>query len=424
MKTSWTKLASRTAAAWLVSASAFAAPYTLTDLGANAYPLALNDSKVVVGTTAFPGPFQQGGYPFIWRGGILTQVSAPGWTGGDLAAINSSGVAVGQARLADPAAPTAPFVYDNGTVSLLAVPGIGAADAINDAGVIGGFVQSVQANGFGPNAPFLYQSGVVTILSNLGVDTGGVTGINTTGVAAGTLMTAPGLNQPFVWQNSAMSFLPALGNLPTVNGINDGGTIVGSTNIGSDPTSHVVIWSNGALTDLGALATGMTTTGLGINNGGVIVGTAYGLVGGVPLMQGFVYRAGAFQTLDSLMAGSGWQFAGASAINQHGDIAGFGYPPGATELHGVLLSVATPPTPAEMAADLATAITATGLGTPDAQALLTLLRSYQTAGGANQHALCVSLDRFVRKVPGMGLSAADASALIQQATDLASALGC
>jgi uncharacterized membrane protein len=64
------------------------------------------------------------------------------------------------------------------------------------------------------------------------------------------------------------------------------------------------------------------TTPQAINDNGAIVGTTYGVNAlGYPFNVAFVYQAGTFQDLNTLIpAGSGWQLSDAIAININGQI--------------------------------------------------------------------------------------------------------
>lgn len=410
-------------AACMASADALGA-YRLVDLGPDVSPVSVNDSGVVVGgvsepastdPTAPPPP----SHPFVWSSGVLTRIDVPGWGGGFLLDVNASGTAVGQLANGDPAVPTAPFIYRDGVVSLIPVPGIGAASTIDDGGSVGGFVQPGTPHNYGGNVPFVFAGGTLTLLPSLGGPGGGVTDISPGGVAVGALSTADGTGTvPFRWSGGSMSFLPAPGTNAIANAINSAGVIVGTSSVGTSFQSNLVVWQDGIARDLGSLGDALFTQGMSINDDGTIVGSAFGFSGA----NGFVYRDGAFSTLDALAPESGWHFVTASHVNSHGDIVGLGQPPGDSRTHGFLL-IAEPGIP-ELIAQLQAAIADAGLGPSVAKGVPALLDAYVASGGANRRGLCNGLARLLDSLARADIAQDSAARVRDIATALAQALGC
>jgi probable HAF family extracellular repeat protein len=409
----------------------------VVDLGANVFPSAINSQGVVVGNVNAPpiSPLMPPmSWPFVWQSGVLTTITPVGWTGGSLASISSDGTAVGQAQLADPSHPTAPFIYKAGVITFIPIGNQnGAAGAINDNGVIGGSVF-----GFSGTVPFLFANGTLTLLQALGGFGGGITGINRTGIAVGAVTDTSHATVATMWAppDYALQVLPQIGgNNAGANAINDQGTIAGysSTTTQVFPglfQTHAVLWENGQNSppiDIGSVPGAIFTTAWGINNSGVVVGNASNFTG---MNVGFIYQNGTIQTLNDLASAStGWTFWFARAINDNGDVTGVGIPPNATsafDLHGFILRTAKP-TPAQMIAMLATKVDSYGLNPGLAQSLKSKLDSVRDSLGKPGPAACNQLGAFVNEISaqaGKSLTAAQANELRSGAEKLAAVLSC
>ena len=153
-----------------------------------------------------------------------------------------------------------------------------------------------------------------TAINNLGQISTNAHGINDSGVTAGTNYISGVAN---AYRGSTT--LPNLAGSSYGNGINAGGTVVGSS-VSTSGYMHAVIWSTLGITDLGTL--GGNSYGYGINDSGVAVGYSY-LAGGDE--HGFVYTSGMMTDLNYLTLTPGWTVAEAYGINNNGQIAGVGY---------------------------------------------------------------------------------------------------
>jgi probable HAF family extracellular repeat protein len=192
-----------------------------------------------------------------------------------------------------------------------------SANGINDSGQVVG-----QYGINDPQHAFLYSNGTVTSLPQPGF-TGGsgceAGAINNTGQIAGDCADTSGNDHLVLWQNGAVTDLGVLGTPGTTTfvkavSINSTGQIAGTVLTGG--VSEGFLYSNGTLTNLGSFAAAA------INDNGV-------MVGGPSIDTG-----GTVQDLNTLIpAGSGYQIQYATAINDNGQIVA-----NATDNHALLLT--------------------------------------------------------------------------------------
>jgi probable HAF family extracellular repeat protein len=130
-----------------------------------------------------------------------------------------------------------------------------------------------------------------------------------------------------------MTGLPSIaGNGGRAEALNSAGDIVGSSNDGSG-WWKATLWVGGVPYNLGSLG-GDGSYAYDINDSGQVVGYSYKADGDG---TAFVWTNGIMRDLNDLLApGSGWTLYGANAINNGGQIAGYGAYGGAT--HGYLLT--------------------------------------------------------------------------------------
>lgn len=150
--------------------------------------------------------------------------------------------------------------------------------------------------------------------------------VNSAGVVVGTSAQPPDNNDPpnepsraAKWNGPTGVDLGTLGGAyGSANGINDGGTIVGSTNLSNDVASHATLWrADGTMVDLGTLG-GLDSSAFAINKAGVVVGFS-NVAGTSGRFVPVVWRNGQIKALKSLGGG----YSAAMAISNKGNyIAG------------------------------------------------------------------------------------------------------
>src|SRR3984957_470617 len=261
---------------------------------------------------------------------------------------------------------------DLGTLSGATISG---AIGINSAGVVVGYsnVKGKPATNF--VAVQWSASGAIT---NLGTLSGGSSSaafeINSAGEIAGDSFMSSGIVDATSWTSRKIKNLGALSKAIFTAGldINDNGEIVGESVFGYGPpfTSHGFLWNGSTMKDLGTLTGGVTSMANSINSSGVIVGQSDGsgtrghwhavlwnsadkiqdlgvlpggnysvafagndssvVVGYGNLSNNAAHAmvwtsAGGMKDLNSLIpAGSGWVLTNANAINNVGQITGYG----------------------------------------------------------------------------------------------------
>lgn len=137
----------------------------------------------------------------------------------------------------------------------------------------------------------------------------------------------PFISHAFVWNGAAMKDLGTLpgGTSSIANSINSNGAIAGQSNGSSTGVNwHAVKWNTGhVIQDLGVLSRGTYSIGFAINDPGTIVGYANTYTNAAHAILWTESKG--MQDLNSLIpVNSGWVLVNANAINNVGQITGYG----------------------------------------------------------------------------------------------------
>jgi len=200
--------------------------------------------------------------------------------------------------------------------------------AINNQGQIAGVFQTKFG---GPLQPFIWQNGVVTDLPSLPDATNMiVTGINEAGEVVGASFNS---NSPVAvqWQNGKiMQLLNEDGNANSMAfGINDSGQIVGGAGNGSFTSLHPVIWQNDEVSNISTVVGPMA---FGTNNTGQVVGGFFNFAVQNTTNLAFLWQNGVLTDL-----GAQYAMVSATAINDLGQIVGYGKDVASGKMHPILL---------------------------------------------------------------------------------------
>ncbi|HEV2293705.1 MAG TPA: DUF3466 family protein [Tepidisphaeraceae bacterium] len=332
-----------------------AASYSITDLGrydgrAHNYGVALNNAGVVVGYGADGiGAFgSTDSRPFQWHGGVLTGITVPGGGYGYASNVGGGGHVVGWYATGSTPSQRA-FAWQGGTFTALSSLG-GDRAAAKDTTGAGDAIVGWSDTAAGGRRATLWRNGTIMDLGSLSGWHDSVA--NAMNDGGGTIVgqvnryqldgSRPGV--AVIWRNGLlqpMSNADPQGYGSYAADVNESGQVVGTraSSVGGEYDTAFV-WHNGAVTLLGNLPRGISSTAHALNHAGVVVGTAT-----VPFGQSFTYHAfvwngvggGGISDLNSLVPhDSGWTLVVASDINSAGQIVGWGVRDG--QRHGFLLT--------------------------------------------------------------------------------------
>jgi probable HAF family extracellular repeat protein len=299
----------------------------ITDLGTfggnHSWSFGMNDSEQVVGMAlnTVPDPFSLYGFTIFFSSNS-TQTRAFLWE-------QNSGM------------------QDLGT--------LGGSDAwaffINERGQVTGnsYTNSTPSpsSGFPTLDPFFFDEGKMLDIGTLGGVVGFVTALNDLGEVTGGSSTAqnpaacyvpanqsiefgnPGCD-PFLWDRGKLIDLATStrgGSPQTSDGINDLGEIVGAATFTTQPYD-AYLWREGDATDVGHLDGDCYSEAWALNRRSQVVGDSFGC-GAILQHHAFLWENGSLVDLNSLIPlGSSLEVVFANSINDRGEIAGSGVPPG------------------------------------------------------------------------------------------------
>jgi probable HAF family extracellular repeat protein len=358
-------LASAATTALLLSAAsaAQAAPtYDIIDLGtlggASSFALDVNNNRQVTGNAQTPaGEAAPRLNSFVWSPatGTMTNIGVlPGSNNFSRGyAINDAGVVVGESDNNSSRA----FRWDqtNGMVGLTRLAGDndrGVAHGINNSGVIVG----ISSNGTA-SRPTMWTNGVAKDLGSIDGrtdTTGRAWAIANNGTAVGVTRTGEGTtSQATMWAGNTIVHLGSFATtaFSEAFAVNSSNIAVGVGVNGSTPSGtsvrRAVRWELAGgipiMVELGSLGRTFSEA-KDINEGGQIVGFASNISGAAQLA--WLWDDGQMLDLNGLIdPESGWTLLSAEAINDRGDIVGYGMIDGVT--HAFLLTAV--PAPGAMA---------------------------------------------------------------------------
>jgi len=247
-----------------------------------------------------------------------------------------------------------PFVWQNGVMQdlgtlqqgTIALPSNQCGNSRN--GLVAGFsyISSVVNPDTGvPTAhDFFWHDGIMEDVPTLGgtlvgdeMDFAGypTACVNNRGQVAGesTVTDTPFIVHPYLYDHGVLTDLGTLGgSFGLVGWINDAGAIVGGSSTPNDESFRATLWSKGVIHDLGTLDGDCFSQASAINASGQVVGVSYSCPDGT-IARAVLWDKGKIVDLSAAVAGTlSLQLVAVDNINDQGEIAGRGLPPGCDDL--------------------------------------------------------------------------------------------
>jgi probable HAF family extracellular repeat protein len=322
----------------LASAKTQAQTYSLTDLGtlggASSQALGINGLGEIVGWSQTSSGVQHG---FIWKAGKMTDVGTLGGPTSTATGINDNDLIVGYSDNTN--ASTHGFVYSAGTMTDLGTLGGSQCFAygINNSNQITGWSDLV---GDAQHHAFIYKGGTMVDLNPSWPTSFEGLAINASGQVVGLIYRTTD-NQDnrdaLLYSEGQLTNLGTLGGRnSSASGINNAGTVVGTSDNASNSADDAISSDGTTLTDL-TIGSGfnlLNSNANGINNQNEIVG----IMNVSGSLRAFVGTSGLMTDANTLLpANSGWTLQSATAINDDAQIVGYGLAPNGN-VHGFLLA--------------------------------------------------------------------------------------
>ncbi|MGE5735237.1 MAG: hypothetical protein ACM34E_09125 [Acidobacteriota bacterium] len=344
---------------------------TLTDLGSLAGPENCSVATSINSSGAVSGHSENGVidpvagfnafHAVLWKNGSIFDLGTLGGSVSAGSGINRWGQVAGFALndVPDPVSiyhfqilgstagtQTRAFLWTNGVMRDLGT--LGGPDAwsnfVNDVGQVAGssYTDSIinPVTGVPTTHPFLWDP--VNGMTDLGTLGGSLAGsevanlqgaLNNRGqVVGGSYLAGDQTFHPFLWTNPGpMQDLGTLGgDNASASGINDAGQVIGVSDL-PGKVHHAFLFSNGVMNDLDTLHGDSFSTASSINSSGQIVGqSCHQSCENHVQNRAVLWENGSIFDLNTLIEGghAGLTLSLAFAINDHGEIAGIGRPPG------------------------------------------------------------------------------------------------
>ncbi len=321
----------------------------------------INDRGWIAGSSATGGFDPLSGnpanHPTLWRNGKIIDLGTLGGDFGGAAAVNNRGQVVGFSTTTEPdpvsgGVQSRGFLWESGVMrdlgTLCEAEGVcgtsSNAFAVNERGQVAGISSTNTTpnptTGAPTQHPFLWQRGKMIDLGTLGGTLSAVDGpaivLNNRGQIAGTSTLAGDMTfHPFFWDRGVMTDMGTLGgDTGFVNWITDGGEVIGQADLSGPSGSqnhHGFVWRKGVMTDLGSL--GDSSHAEGINSAGQIVGRSK-VTPDATVQHAFLWEnGGPMVDLNTLIPpNSPLLLEEGGNINDRGEIAGRGVPPGCDDV--------------------------------------------------------------------------------------------
>ncbi len=310
-----------------VAAESSRRDYMATDLGtlggSSSDSRSISNRGQIVGLSE---PEGWGNLGYLYEHGEMTALYPSTGSGTWVAplAVNERGQIVGQASLTTPSGSnkTTAFLWQDGVWTDLIPENVyGAAYDINDSGDVVGERVDPSSDRL---VPFIRRNGTLLDLGGMA----GVSAINNREQVVGYASKPGGLSHAALWTDGLMTDLGALegGSFSRANDISDTGYVVG-TSFTPSGTNRAFIWYDGIMTDLGTLG-GAHSSASAVNARGQVVGRSNTATGEY---HAFVWYDGVMTDLGTL----GGTASSAGDINDTGQIVGTAST--ATEAHHATL---------------------------------------------------------------------------------------